>query len=65
MRRRWSDEEIAYHDRIVAQRVARRADVNAQVAANWAERTGGFYRVAERAVGQSDEALAASRGEAR
>lgn len=63
--RRWSAEEIAYHDRVVALRNARRAEVNAQVAANWAERSGGFYRVADRAVGQTDEALAASRGAVR
>lgn len=61
MRRRWTGEEIAYHDRVVALRDARRAEVNRQVAENWAERRNGEYRVADRAVGQSDEALARSR----
>lgn len=64
MRRR-TPEEIAWHDRVTAQRAARRAEVIRQVADNWTERSTGPYEIPGRAVGQSDEAAARAREQIR
>lgn len=58
-------DEIAWHDRVCAARAARRADIARQVADNWTERTTGPYELPGEAVGQSDEASARAREQAR